>query len=96
MTEEQFERINYRFRALISDPKEHITILIKSKDFHQVKGKMANALRKLVVSRLMKQTANVEEQVRLSLTHQLICPYTALVGKVKVKDPASGEMVVCQ
>lgn len=61
-------------------------------DFIEVTGETGQALlKRAAYSEILKQQSQ-EAKIELSLKHQILCDETALVGVIKQKDKATGEL----
>ena len=96
MSTNQFQQMKFEFSSQL-DPvtKEPIDLQFDKNDFRKVEDKsFAQALFKSAANSMIKAFKDKPEGVRkaLSIKYQVLCNETAMIGIIKQKDKASGDL----
>lgn len=89
-----FEKnLSFKFSSKASEGLDAIDLSFSKADFVEVEGEAAEALFKMAVLDQIRSEPSTDAKKQLSLKHQVLCDETAMVGVIKMKDKASGELV---
>ena len=98
----EFEEMKFYIKGIEFDSGKEISNEYDKDSFTLVEGTQGESLIKLAVFEKLNKLdphnfQNKQlEQVELSLKYQVICKQTALIGVMKVRDKATGELIEAQ
>ena len=92
MDAETFANLKFSLKTKQEGTQEALSMEFSKDEFQEVQGEEASNLLKMAAHFEIEKETDPAKQKELSLKYQILCDETAIVGVMKQKDKAAGEM----